>query len=421
MYGIKLADAVPTPQPAHTDRIVACHYYPGWQKDGYVAHKGFYDLENFPERTPIMGYYQESDSEATDWQIKWAVEHGINCFIYCWYRFKENVGKPVTREGIRLADAIHDGLFHAKLQDQIKFAIMWECDTAWGKVSDEHDLLENVLPYWIENYFSKNYLIVDNKPYVFVYAPEKLIEAFGSAQICAQMLAKANELAKKSGYDGIVFFADNNSMDAASQELLMQAGFACSFQYCWDIIIDRDPDRPDKEFVTVPDSVMEEYVKNDCNLREDYAVNTLLEMMQQRMKNYPNTSVITASSMRDSTPWFYLPRTLCPNGPMGPVAKYTLSPVKWRELLEGAKRIMDAYPENSLGRSMILLDNWNEYSEGHFIAPTLGAGFRYLQAVREVFTSRDNLPDYRTPELLGLGPYDEEWRKGSSSTQKASY
>lgn len=412
MYGFKLADYVPVPEPAHTDRIVACHYYPGWQKDGFVAHKGFYDLREYPERTPIMGYYQESDSEATDWQIKWAAEHGINCFIYCWYRFKENVGKPVTREGIRLADAVHDGLFHAKFRDFMKFSIMWECDTAWGKAADEQDLLDHILPYWAENYFSGNYLTVGNKPYVFVYAPEKLIEALGSVGACAQALGKANERIKDYGYDGIVFFADNNSMDETSQEILMQAGFTCSFQYCWDIIIDKDPDRPDKEFVVVPDDIMKEYITNNYNLPEEYAVDTLLKMMRHRQQYYSNTSVITVSSMRDSTPWFHLSQ-ICPNGPMGPVAKYTLSPASWKKLLEGAKRIMDAYPQNSLGRSMILIDNWNEYSEGHYIAPTLGAGFQYLQALREVFTSCDNLPDYRTPQLLGLGPYDEAWKKES--------
>lgn len=52
-----------------------------------------------------------------------------------------------------------------------------------------------------------------------------------------------------------------------------------------------------------------------------------------------------------------------------------------------------------------MLDNWNEWGEGHYIAPHLAGGFKYLQAVREVFTKRNNLPDYRLPDQLGLGPY----------------
>jgi hypothetical protein len=46
---------------------------------------------------------------------------------------------------------------------------------------------------------------------------------------------------------------------------------------------------------------------------------------------------------------------------------------------------MPTLPENSLGRKMVLLPNWNEFSEGHFIMPSRLAGFGYLDAVREVF------------------------------------
>ena len=53
-------------------------------------HDAFNDLHDYPERTPLMGYYDEENPEVCDWEIKWALEHGINCFIYCWYRKLEN-------------------------------------------------------------------------------------------------------------------------------------------------------------------------------------------------------------------------------------------------------------------------------------------------------------------------------------------
>ena len=67
----------------------------------------------------------------------------------------------------------------------------------------------------------------------------------------------------------------------------------------------------------------------------------------------------------------------------------------------------DAIPSDAVGHRLIMLDNWNEWCEGHYIAPHRSGGFKYLQAVREVFTTRDNLPDYRLPHDLGLGPYDK--------------
>ena len=47
---------------------------------------------------------------------------------------------------------------------------------------------------------------------------------------------------------------------------------------------------------------------------------------------------------------------------------------------------MPLMPEDSLGRKMTLLPNWNEYGEGHFLIPTSFVGFGYLDALREVFT-----------------------------------
>jgi hypothetical protein len=38
-------------------------------------------LDTFPERGPLLGYYGEGDPSVMDWQIKWAVEHGITMAI----------------------------------------------------------------------------------------------------------------------------------------------------------------------------------------------------------------------------------------------------------------------------------------------------------------------------------------------------
>ena len=81
MYNIKLTNYVPEPKPATSDRIVAAHYYAAWKKGAPGLHNGFDDLHTYPERTPLMGYYDEENPEVADWEIKWATEHGINCFI----------------------------------------------------------------------------------------------------------------------------------------------------------------------------------------------------------------------------------------------------------------------------------------------------------------------------------------------------
>ena len=82
----------------------------------------------------------------------------------------------------------------------------------------------------------------------------------------------------------------------------------------------------------------------------------------------------------------------------------------YQTLLGGIKNIMDSMPQSSLSSKMLLLDNWNEWGEGHAIAPSQGNGFGYLQAVRNTFTAKDNTPDYLTPAQQGFGPYDSLYR-----------
>ena len=127
-------DYVPKPCPAKTDYINLMHYCALW-KEG--THWGWKRIEPWPERRPAIGWYDEGTPEVADWHIKYALEHGINGFIYCWYRAHY---EPQIEH--RLGHAIHDGLFKARYGDMFTFTIMWENGCAKG-VKDEADLLEN--------------------------------------------------------------------------------------------------------------------------------------------------------------------------------------------------------------------------------------------------------------------------------------
>ena len=88
---------VPEPRPVTSDYLVGVHYFSGWKQG---THFGWQKVEPHPERKPLLGYYDEGDPEVADWEIKWALEHGINYFVYCWYR--RGFGKPVNDETLYL-------------------------------------------------------------------------------------------------------------------------------------------------------------------------------------------------------------------------------------------------------------------------------------------------------------------------------
>ena len=83
-----------------------------------------------PERMPALGLYAQNEPEVADWETKWAVEHGISFFVYCWYRDGQG-GAVKTRFG----SAIHDGLFRSRFADRMTFSLMWE-NQARGRAGD---------------------------------------------------------------------------------------------------------------------------------------------------------------------------------------------------------------------------------------------------------------------------------------------
>lgn len=392
MYNIKLTSYVPEPKPATSDRIVAAHYYAAWKKGAAEIHGAFDDLHDYPERTPLMGYYDEENPEVCDWEIKWAVEHGINCFIHCWYRKKDNMGKPVTVNNLRCGHGLHEALFNAKYQEQMKFAIMFENSPLWG-TTDAKDIIENLMPFWMENYFSRdNYLIIDNKPVLFVYAQYRISnDVFPDPADQKKAFDACREYAKKHGFDGMIFGLCDDKVDAARHEESIARGYDFRFGYCNGYGF-CDGFKPEK---TMPDE--EEVVKGQC------------EYLKAYMAIDPMRHIATASCFRDATPRTTQHWIDMGYGFHGEKIWYA-SPENYRRIIHNMKETIAGLPEGAWGKRIFMIDNWNEWDEGHFVAPSHEFGFKYLQAIREELTACDNLPDYRTPQDLGLDGYNKSWK-----------
>jgi len=388
MYNIKLYDYVPEPKPAKSDRIVAAHYYAAWKKGAAGIHGAFDDLHDYPDRTPLMGYYDEENPTVCDWEIKWASEHGINCFIHCWYRKKNNMGQPITVGDLRCGHGLHEALFNARYQKCMKFAIMFEASPRWGG-TDEADMLEHLLPFWMEQYFKReNYLTIDNKPVLFVYQQERLqAECFQSAESQKKTFDACREYAKKFGFDGMIFAACNTSLDPAEHEDIISRGYDFRFGY-------------------------NAGYNSPCDYYEDMddIINQQCGLLKQRLATDNMRYIATASCFSDPTPRFsqhWLD--------MGYEFRkwnniWYLPPERFRDLLREMKQISDSLPEGAWAKKIMMIDNWNEWDEGHFVAPSHRFGFQYLQAIREALTECDNLPDYRTPQDLGFTDLNQSWQ-----------
>jgi hypothetical protein len=350
---------IPEPKPVPAEMLVGAHHCPLWESD----KPGLWlNVLKHPERTPALGYYSQENPEVADWETKWAVEHGISFFIYCWYRTSQG-GAVRTQFG----SAIHEALFKSRFAERMKFTLMWE-NQARGKagVANERDLFTNLLPYWMKNYFRHpSYLKVDNKPVLFIYRPEFLVQDLGSAENVAKAFEQMRQACRTAGFDGLYLLGEYRGTDPAHLALMKRLGLDYTFAYCWYVPGSPTPER---------------------------AIRTQMEYIRKTQELNILPQVVTVSQA-----W---------SGWADEGTIWKIPPRDFERLLRQAKGFAATLPKDQLGSRLLLLDNWNEWGEGHYLAPYREYGFGYLDAVRNVFSAAP--PDHEDliPEDIGLGPYD---------------
>lgn len=367
------SDHVPDPKPADSERLVGMIYCPLWKPGD---HYGWHMLEQSrPWRKPALGWYDESLPEVTDWEIKWNVEHGVDFIFYCWYRAYGNEGKPVEQ---MLSHGIHDGLFNARHGNRIKFCIMWT-NTDYSGIADLDDLMDNLLPYWIENYFKReNYLLIDNKPLLPIYDMRRLIKDLGSNEAVRDALDRMRAACVEAGFDGLWITAESRHWWPDYLETMADCGFDASFAYCWN---------------NVPDGASDEEAQE-----------TIVSNHKKRINWDLLPDIPTVSTMWDPSLWEQYTR----DGKAS--AHYHATPEGFRKICEDVKALTDKLPVESLARRVVLVDNWNEWGEGHYLAPCSEHGFAYLDVLRDVFTDAPPEHEDLIPSDVGLGPYEDAYR-----------
>ena len=305
-------------------------------------------IEPYPERRTYLGYYAEGNPEVSDWEIKWQSEHGIDFQLWCWYPADAYRGGPVRVLPIT-EQAMHYGYFNAKYRSKLKFALNYN-----GNPLSTEEFRKNIVPFWIEYYFTnENYVVIDNKP------------VYNSLGILGETPeeSKANvdyidEQCRLAGFDGAIYIGSCANQQAHLVQGVKDAGAEVIANYGWG-------------YTCCIEGEQENW------------------MTQQRLADV--VPVIPTISMGyNNDAW-------ATSGRGG----FT-TPEMFRNLLLWAKNEhMVNYGADTLASKMVLLDNWNEYGEGHYIMPAGIYGFGYLQAVREVFTENgDYTPERPTNQSL---------------------
>ena len=296
-----VAEPVAVPHSTYRIGVQVCNL---WREGSQF---GWDWISSDPERSPVLGFYDEGTPEVADWEIKFMVEHGVDFIMPCWYRPQPSTGLGPIKDGTRRGLAAYK---RAKYAGYIKYSLIIE--TANAPMASLNDWKYNVVPFLIEHYFKDpRFLVVDNKP---------VLGFFGGIKNTGDETAARNvlrDMCIEAGFAGVTLLGCTTTSDV---------GFEYTYTYC------------------------------------------------QRFTAESVTNRISSPSVNwDRSAW---------DLPYQDVGIWR-SAADYKSLLIAQKACMP--DKTGLAQTMLLLDNWNEYGEGHFLMPTEGLGFQYLDAIREVF------------------------------------
>ena len=354
------ADYVPEPQPIETELDIAAYYFPGWDSTG--KWRPIHTVS--PIRKPTLGYYDESDPEVVDWQIKWAVENGISIFLVDWYWV----------DSARHLEHWFEAYREARYRDYLDVAIMWANHNPPGTHSHEDWI--RVTEHWIEHYFSlDSYYHIEGKPAVFIWDPRGIRNDLGSSEAVRAAFDESQRLAREAGYEGIYYAALFGHESRDMVEMLIEEGYHGTTTYHeWGD-------------VTGPQTVFR---------REDFeeVVRTVPDHWdEKRERSEPLDYFPVATTGWDSRPWHGDASLVIANR----------TPDRWERLLRLSREYVETHDPG-----LLVIGPMNEWGEGSYIEPATEYGFEMYEAIRTVFGVGDpaDWPVNIAPVDVGLGPYD---------------
>ena len=379
--GTAMADYIPAPQPVKSAIEVTAVYYPGtdWMSEWDMVD------QVFPHIRPTLGYYDEGHPENIDWQIKWAVEHGVTSFLVDWYWCK----------GVQRLDHWVKAFPKAKFAKHLKWYMNWCNHNEPGAHSVADQIA--VTKWWIDHYFKTDsyYKDAQGRPLVVVWEWTNLDRDFiaiaaknGETLKMGEGLKRAldisRRLAVEAGLLGIQFtcFANGGRPKPDQMAALRLAGIEELFQYnfAWPHQVQQglSPERA-KAFGRHPSPW-------SCDFAWAREAS-----MGWWTKNWDANDIPMWPTL--ATGWNSAPRDF------GAANKQTNRTVEeFRKVCEEAKAFCA-----KTGCRRVVVGPMNEWQEGSYIEPNAEYGFALYDALRDVFCEKPaaGWPKNVTPAEIG--------------------
>lgn len=379
----------PASRPAKIE--VAAIYFPGYHRDSHYDEwfgPGWDEWQllmttksRFPGHRhlkPAWGAFDEADPAMMTRQIDLAVRFGIDVFIFDWYWYS---GTKILHR------PLEEAFLKVHNRDRLKFALMW-ANHPWknyfpAPLGKEPPLLlpmqtspedfGRIIAYGIEHYFREpNYWRVGGGPYFSLFDTGTFIQQIGGPQKTRELFEQVRRQVASAGLGRLHiagFDQGGSRVDA-----LREAGFdsVTTYNICSSPKASL-PDHPLDEYSDVIDAHVKCWKEMDG-------------------RGIPYSPVVTIG-------WDPSPRWV-PETPWPPPAQgypYTTVAVHNTPDLFGklCRYAVEHVQSAKLRPPAIVINAWNEWTEGSALLPDREYGTRYLEEAYKAFKPlRDAVLDH---------------------------
>ena len=365
---------------------VMCVYYPhwhnydhgsAWKGEGWTEWEGVKAaVPRFPGHhqplKPTWGYFDESDPKWSAREIDLAADHGIDVFLFDWYWYS----------GVQnMQEALEQGFLRAKNRDRMKFALMWAnhdrkdqfCPdfkkerNVWLPSRHSPRDLERVIDYCATHYFRQsNYWRVEDRLFFSIFQPTKFVEQLGGPQETRKLLQRIDDRLRQAGLPPMHWNGMVSRLEQAA--IVKEAGFHSTSRYNVASAGKAGPDLTER-YEDVMEAHRAHWKKMSAAPLVDLPVVT--------------TGWDVSPRCSKDVPWPF------PPAPTSGRLEYPYVPVVvgstpklFEQLLKDAAKHVEQDPRQPFA---VLLNAWNEWTEGCYLLPEERTGTARLEAIKRTF------------------------------------
>ncbi len=363
------------------------HWHPydhgsAWKSEGWTEWEGVKAaVPRFPGHhqplKPTWGYFDESDPAWTAKEIDLAADNGIDVFLYDWYWYS----------GVKnMEEALEQGFLKAPNRARMKFALMWAnhdrrdqfCPelgkprNVWLASHHSEKDLTRMIDYCIGHYFREpNYWQVKGGLFYSIFQAQEFVGQMGGPEKTREAFKRIDERLRQAKLPPMHWNAMVSS--PALSEQMKAAGFLSTSRYNVSTAGKARPDGTE-DF----GDVMEAHRQHWKNMQTSQLVN--IPVVTRGWDSSPRCSAdVPWPFPRNKNGQFEYPYCQIVTG---------VTPERFERLLRDAAQVVRDDPHAPCA---VLVNSWNEWTEGQFLLPEEEYGTAYLEAIKKVFGRADRV------------------------------